>query len=66
MENKKCWKTSHLEAEQANADPSNQQQVLLPPLHYYLQAAVDINAFLYVGFIHSLSFVTTHGIEHSL
>lgn len=57
---------SHLEAEQADADPSNQKQVLFPPLHYFLQAAVDINAFLNEGFLRPLSFVATHGIEHSL
>lgn len=45
--NKKKFKgMSYLETEQANADPSDQQQVLFPPLHYFDQAAIAINAFL--------------------
>lgn len=47
MQNNKMFiGMSHLETEQADADPSNQQQVLFPPQHYFVQAAVDINALL--------------------
>lgn len=57
---------SYLKAQQANTDPSNQQQVLFSPQCYSVQAAVDINVLLDWGFFYPLGFVATHGIEHSL